>query len=280
MNPSVYSFSDSVEFLRSTYEKRRELNQRFSLRAWAKQLGLTHPATLSSILRKKQTLDADLAKRIIQNLGMSPEEGEHFNLLVMFSKADSSSERLVLGKLLSEVKSKGQFTTVALDILRVIADWKKFLLLELFSSKKYSQNMKSIKTRFGVTINHREIDDATQLFLRLGLVKTCAEGGVERTDKTIASMGDVPDKDLRALQREFFGLAIMALDKCPIQEREISTNLVITKKEKIFEAKQRIQKFRRELSNFLECDDGDTVFALNTALYELVEDIQCRPLKH
>lgn len=275
MELSIYSFKDAVDYLNWVYDKRRAERASFSLRSWARQMRLPHAATLSSVLRRKQRLPSDLAERLVRNLQLSKPEAEHFQLLALYSGESREEARTWLARRILEQTKDSAWPSLSLDTLRLIADWKKFLVLEALSCKQFNPKRDVLRTRFGDLIGRREIEDCIELFIRLGLVERTAEGSLQKPVRRFSTPHDVPDAELRQLQKSFLELSIAALENCPVDEREFSAALFVTSRKKIQGAKSRIRKFRQELAESLRDDDGDTVFAMNLSLFEILEEKPC-----
>lgn len=274
MDLTVYSFRDSVDYLNWVYLTRKRKNASFSLRSWARSLRINHAATLSAILRRKQKLNPALCKRLVKNLALSEEEAEYFQLVTLYSyEKDGETKDWLRSRVIE--KAPDNYPTIAVETLKVIADWKKILLLEYLSSSKFNPRTDILKTKFGDILSRREIESSIDTFEKLGLVKRTADGKVHKTTRKFTTPADIPSTELRNLQKNFFSLAIQAMDVCPIPEREMSTALVVTSKKKITEAKKRLRKLRRELADLLKDDDGDTVYALNVGLFEVLEERTC-----
>jgi transcriptional regulator with XRE-family HTH domain len=86
--------------LRSELERRKRDHPRYSLRAFARQLGLS-PAFLSKVLRSRGELSAEKSRRVALRLGYSQEATEQFVALaadtVREKRARQEAESLVRG---------------------------------------------------------------------------------------------------------------------------------------------------------------------------------------
>ena len=97
-----------VKFLLQEIEQRKEKNSRYSLRGFAKFLGIA-PSTLSRILTNGQELSVGGTKKIMKKLQLS----EHEKFLFIASVAEEKKSRtlLTLGKLPGDVlKADFKFT--------------------------------------------------------------------------------------------------------------------------------------------------------------------------
>lgn len=86
-----------IDVLNGDLRKRKLKNPRYSLRAYARFLGLD-PSTLSRILSGKQTPSIEVARKLLRKLCLSPQE----NRKIVASLAEDAKARIE--SLLSEVE--------------------------------------------------------------------------------------------------------------------------------------------------------------------------------
>jgi len=79
-------------FLRLELERRCKQNPRYSLNAFARDLGLA-PSRLSEVFSEKQGLSREVATRISEKIGLNQDETETFCDLVEMEHARSAEKR-------------------------------------------------------------------------------------------------------------------------------------------------------------------------------------------
>src|SRR5436309_2305259 len=122
---------DYRSILREELEQRCKANPRYSLRAFARDLGLS-PSGLSRILREHQGLSGSSALRIARKMKMSSEETERFRNLVIAADGRSRDHRKAAQTQLAvEEESRRRFQRLELDVFRAISDWYHYAILEL-----------------------------------------------------------------------------------------------------------------------------------------------------
>jgi hypothetical protein len=82
--------------LREELERLQRKNSRFSLRAFARKLGLS-PGMLSNVLAGKRNLSVEVALQVAQRLGYSPAETRRFCQLVHLSNIADPELKAILG---------------------------------------------------------------------------------------------------------------------------------------------------------------------------------------
>ncbi len=84
---------DYRAFLGIVFLEKKKRNKRYSLRAFAKSLGMSH-SYLSSIMNGKKELTLDRAKEIVARLNLDPSEAQFFLELVQGTSNKRGRSRL------------------------------------------------------------------------------------------------------------------------------------------------------------------------------------------
>src|SRR5687768_7986409 len=148
------------QFLIQELERRQKINPRYSLRAFAKHMGLS-PGELSEILKGKRKLSIKSAVRVSKALGLNVTESKHLLNLANLDKGEG----------LDILMSQGPKNQEALsaDVFHVISDWYCFAILNLADTKDFSWNTSYIAKRLGLTLTQAQ--SALERLERVGLIK-------------------------------------------------------------------------------------------------------------
>ncbi len=271
----IFDFNDPVDFLNVSLKAIQRSNPQFSMRAWAKQLGLSHVAMLSMVLSKKRRLQPSLANKISQHFIKSGRfnetEARYFEMLVLFANAASFEEKAFYQKILSSLTPAKEFSTLQLDQLRTIADWYHIAILEMTFLKDFKPDSRWISLRLGNSVNQGQVREAIDRLLRLGLLEKSPDGNLKKTSARLATPSDIPNQCLRKHHREMIEKSIQALEEQPLEKRDITGHTLVISRDKIPEAKKMIRDFRMKLAEFLENPQGDSVYQINVQLFDLLE---------
>ena len=119
------------QILRTHLTDRTKHNPRYSLRAFARDLGMS-PSRISEILSGKQGLSVQAGALIAKRLGFTDEEQAMFCDLVAASHARSLDARREAEIRLSKPKDRAPvFENMANDTFQFIAEWYHLALLQL-----------------------------------------------------------------------------------------------------------------------------------------------------
>lgn len=241
-------------FLQTELVRRCERNPNYSLRSFAKALGISSSA-LSSILNGKRPLTEKTTIRLGTALGLGAGEIKEFREAESFRKADGEESTQQL----------------ALDTFACISEWYHFAILELIRTKSFKPEAGAIARAFGLTVG--EVNIAVERLKRLGLLEITPEGKwIDRsTDGKLTTIqGDLTSAAAKLLQQKNLEMGIRALHEVPIEFRSHTTMTMAVHPRDLPEAKKKIQKFRRGLADYFEKRaTHEHVYHLCVALYPL-----------
>jgi hypothetical protein len=150
---------DLRELLRVELQRRRAVNRRYSLRAFADWLGVDH-STLSQFLRGMRPAPDDALRAWAARLGMGREETEMY---VAFTSCDPAA--------FAAQARRVQWLGEATAIVSNPAHWK---LLELVREPDFRPDMRWAARRLGLDVD--DLNDALSRLLRLGMLDVGADG--------------------------------------------------------------------------------------------------------
>jgi transcriptional regulator with XRE-family HTH domain len=231
------------EYLHRELSDRRGRNAAYSLRAFARDLGVSVTA-LSDVLAGKRDFSRRNALRIAEKLAFSPEQTKEW---------------------LGDVGVAAEFfRPIDEDTFRLIADWYFFAILSLARLKKSRSDETWIAKRLGISV--LEARGALQLLTRLGLVDT-SDGKLRRTTEPLRTSTNVPSAALRKHHKQNLRLAELSIDRDPLEARENCSVTMAIDPSRIAEAKRRMARFKESLSDLLEGGRPSEVYTLSLHLF-------------
>lgn len=256
-------------YLQRELVRRCQANPKYSLRAFARHLGL-ESSRLSKILRAERPVAPDLLMRLGQRLGLEPAEMEGFRKARIAEKYGPAAAE-------EPARQRDAFQ-LSLDHFETIQDWRHYLILELMKVEGFKPSVKWLARALGTTIS--ETRAYIERLQRVGLLEISQPKGrksplwKDRSEGySTHVLGDnITSYAHRRSQRRILEQAIEALESVPIERRDQSSLMMATHSSRIAEAKRRIRRFRRELCEFLEdCEVKDTVYQVSVSLFPLTE---------
>lgn len=230
-----YRFWLQQEFIRKT-----ALNPKFSIRSFSRQLGL-NSGSLSQILAGKRPVTSKLIQTLEPKLGLPPK----------FHLGD-------------------QYNFIDDETITILTHWYHYAILELTLIKGFKSDVEWISKKLDVP--KVEIGYAIERMLRAELLAK-KNGKLVKTQKFLSNFkGNQTSAAHKEYQRQLIQKALIAIDECPQEDKDITSITMPTNKEKLKEAKEKIKKFRRELSAFLEDCEGDSVYQFTLQLFPITKD--------
>lgn len=261
---SIYPH-DYREYLLEAYEIRSSKNPHYSMRAFARDLGIG-ASTLTEILKGKYGLSKARIQQIADRLHLSTEDKLHFSDLV----EKKHGRNLAIQKQAAQrVRSRQKKTSQAhsLDKFKVISDWYHLAILEALELNNIK--LSDLSKRLGLP--QVTLTQALARLERLNLIQPTREG-FEATENFSAFGEEVPSEYVRKLHRQMMEKAIQSLEIQPMQERENSSTVFSINRKDLPLAKKKMARFRREIASLLsKGNQKDDVYCLGIQFFSLLQ---------
>lgn len=232
---------------------RETKNRRYSLRAFARDLGADY-SHLSKVLLGKRSLTAKTIHRWGVRLQLPADRIQRFAV-----RADS----LKKGTL-------DPYVPIELDRFRLMSSWYCLAIMEIIHLDDFVPSTAWIARKLGIRTD--QADEAVQRLQRLGLLKIDARGRWETPPSANTLQPPLKDLAYRQLQKEILEKAMQALEATPLEERDQTAMTLCVDASRLPEARRRITKFRRGLTRFLETGKRkERVYQLSISLFPLTK---------
>lgn len=223
---------------------RRALNPLYSRNAFARDLRIS-AAALSQFLSDKRCLSKQNTRKVCQSLCIPPGSLDGLNL----KKGKS--------------RNLGEF--IDLELFAVISDWHHLAILNLVSVRRI-RKFQEISVQ--LCISEEDSRTAVLRLLKLGMLGR-DNGFLVRKNNPVDTSSDLPSAALRKHNRQKLELAIAALEKTPIELRDISSLTFSINHSCIDKFKDEISGFKRRISRLVDRNPGADVYSLNVQLFPL-----------
>lgn len=186
--PMIYEFDDPIHFLKSVIKQKTDSNPQYSLRSFAKKLGIS-PGALSLFLNRKKRISVERAHSIAQALSLDSKSTDYFMTLVQLEGAKSESlKNQCIHKIKSlnpHLKSSRQFKQkiVNLEQFKLISDWFGLAILELFSMPHQNWKVKDISQKMG--LSKLDVELTLDRLVKLDLIQKTTEATYIRRPDTL-----------------------------------------------------------------------------------------------
>lgn len=251
--------------LREIFFERTQRNASYSLRAFARDAGMSH-SYLSLILNGKRPVPPRRALRIADRLKLDPATSSRFLDAVRSGLWDTN----VRGKAAAAAPAEA-FFSVDLDRFRVLSDWYHLALLDLTLLRDFRPSYAWIARALGITTSQAR--SAAKRLERLGLLRIEGDSWI-KTHRMLSVPAGVPAQAVRKFHRQMIERSLRALRSSDVEDFEarlVTGAVMAIDGSRLPEAKRRIAKFRRSLLRFLTAGEATDLYQLNVQLFPIVK---------
>jgi uncharacterized protein (TIGR02147 family) len=229
-------------------------NPRFSLRAFAKKLGISN-AALSELMRGKRTLSKKKALDIAKHLGLPEDKLK--TLSDAFDKAMSLEKlRPVPNPLKEVIVEPRQF--------KMMADWRYFAVLALVRTNGHRLKSKDIAAMLDISVD--EVGEIIEEMVDLGVIIRQTGGALKSENVVFRTSENFPESLMKERRLQSLSGASKAMQIEGVVELG-SFATVSTNPEQIREAQDLIEDFVKRLCLYLRNPKSEHVYELNVNLF-------------
>lgn len=238
---------DMRKLLQSELTLRRGRNPLYSLRAFARDLGLGL-GSISEVMSGKRNLSRKNLLKVLQNLDISTEQKKIFlDPSVIENRTPEEDHQLLLE-----------------DQFKLISDWYYLAILNLAKLKANKAVPTWIAARIG--IEPYQAVEALERLRRLGLLQV-EKNKLVRTAKPLTTSSDLPSTAIRKHHSQNLILAEKAIHNVPIHLREFGSVTMPVNLKKLTKLKELLLKTRKKAADLLEDEQATEVYTLSFQLF-------------
>jgi uncharacterized protein (TIGR02147 family) len=273
---SVFQFQNPRAFLLAVLREREGQETGFSIRAWAKEMGLRSHSLLVLLLQGKRPIRLRHIEFLAPVLRLSSAERLYFQAMIQLANAKSEEERRLCEIWLADLHPGGNFRVQELDQYAVIAHWIHTAILTLVRVPSFRGTPEEVVARFGSRVTLTEARTAILRLEELGLLKRGPEGRLVATNTMVSTRDDSSMKAVREHHKQVTELARLAVDHQDVTEREFQAFSVAVRPDQISLVKEMIRRFRMQVAQALHSNhDSDLpptdIYQVNLQFFRLTE---------
>jgi uncharacterized protein (TIGR02147 family) len=264
------SQNSTGEILRDVLAQKMSRNPSFSLRAFARSLGVSH-TYLSLVLNGKKSLSLRKVIQFAEILNLEERES------AAFIRAGTAEAR---GRAAEKVRASASrkkpvtetcedFFALEVDRFRILSDWYHLPLLELTYTKDFKSDPAWIAKRLAISVDQAR--NAIDRLKRMGLLMECG-GKLSKTNSRLSVLPKGFEKPIRDFHRQMIAKASESMELEEPEDyaaRDITGASFAIDPAKLPEAKRRITAFRRSMIKFLTEGESSEVYQLNIQFFPI-----------
>ncbi len=231
------------QYLTREFDRRCQRNPRYSLRAFARDLGLS-ASRLSEILRVQSGLSESAAEKLIPKLNIAGPDVELFKMMVAAEHSRSQLRREQAHKRLQELQQSQEFPIFDSEKAKVISDWYHSAILELTDVYDFQSDEAWVAKRLGLPLEL--VQSAVQRLFQLGLLKRIG-GRWQQTEQQLSFQSLVPNLEFKKHHLQMLEKAKAAIMELGDDERDVSSLTFAIAIEQLPEFKRMLKAMRKKL---------------------------------
>ena len=242
----LFEHNNYREYLSSLLAERGKRNSGYSMRSFARDLGL-QPSLLSEVLNGKRKLTEESALKIATKLQLEPSGREYLRLLVQLDRAKTPELRnAVLENIRVVHPRQGEVHDLSVDLFKSISDWHHFALLRLLDIADFEWSTKNAARALGV--HEQEVEEALRRLQRLELILIDESGRPIKQADDFLVKSPLRNEALRKYHTQMLQKNVEALETQTPQERFTGTENVVLSEGQMAQAAEIFEDcFRRVL---------------------------------
>lgn len=272
----IYEHDNTAGFLKATLELKSKQNARYSLRAFAKKIGLS-PGGLSQIMNGKKNLSVERAHAIGLALELDPQETEYFLSLVQLESAKAPALKLqylekvkLLNPKLEGSKDLKQ-TLLTLDHFKLISDWYGLAIIELVTIVEGEWTATSIAKKMG--LSKIEVENTLTRLTNLELIEQTADGHFVRIAGAVMIHASVPNEAIRNYYTGVHQRSLESLTTQTVAEKVIGAQVFAFDPAQIDEVRELADQFLNQLNELAKKGKHRTqVYQAITNIFKLTNE--------
>lgn len=241
------SLNDFRLTIQAELARRCAENPQYSLRAFAKFLGIDH-STLSQMLRRKRPFTEKAIRKFGVRLGLPEADIERWIL----QEQDQLTQQAAIQ----------QATQLTQDVAMLMSDIKLYSILELTRLQTFQPDSRWIARVLGISVD--EVNVALQCLIRLGMLEMAsADKWIDHLGDAMTTMQDFTQAGIEQYLRQLHRLTMESMQQQPAEKYTISATTLAVNRERIPAAIEMIERFRHELAAYLrQASEHDDLYHL------------------
>jgi uncharacterized protein (TIGR02147 family) len=262
---NIFLYEDFREFLRDELKRRALRNAKYSLRAFARDIGISF-SRLSETLSSTSGISQASGQVIAQKLKMTYIEREYFLNLIIARHGRTAERRRQARHLISEYKAKKIFICLRENQKEFLLKWYYVPLVELLAIKKPNEISKILG------ISEEEVVASALLLAEMGQIVRNDYGTWRKINTFQKIESHTPTTVIRQFHRDVLRRGVAAIETQPIEKRKYLSSYFCIRKEDVAEARNDLERMNQEfLKKYTTPKEADAVYVFSVQLFELNE---------
>ena len=269
--PVIYDYVDYRAFLSDSLAHIQTKNSKYPATAYVRQAGFGENSRgyFNLIMNGKRNLSSSTVLGFARTLKLSEKETFHFENLVHYNQATTEKEKtLYFERINKNMKGK---TSPAFELLKsqynYFSQWYMVAIRELVSLDSFKEDYDFIAKKLRNKVAKKEIIEAINDLITLGLLGRDANGKLIQTDDLINFTDNSMNYTVvNALHSQFLDKAKETLSEDAYTNRSASCVVLATDKENFDKIREEVKAFREHIMNKYATNNAKVDCVLNLGI--------------
>ncbi|MES2964962.1 MAG: TIGR02147 family protein [Bdellovibrionota bacterium] len=255
---------DFRAILKSEYVRRCERADKYTSRAFAKDLGFSE-ARLSEVMKGRYGISPEVAKKLVSKLELEPSDAQIFLDLVAAHHSRSTMERSAAKERLGRLRSRRRVRDS--EDFGIFSNWIYCPLLELITINSGDPDSDTYSKALGVS--SLEVFTSIKDLIAMGCLQQGEDGRLIDATPFVLAESPVRSETIRGYHRAMLEKAAKAIDQ-PIERRKHSSSVLSIPTSDIPEARAMIEDFVEQfVERFGHAENADAVYAMSLQFFQI-----------
>ncbi|MBS1970509.1 MAG: DUF4423 domain-containing protein [Bdellovibrionales bacterium] len=250
-NSEKFKYHDVGAYLSQFFEKRRGKNPRYSIRAFARDVGISS-GRASELLRGISLPGRILRKRIAEELKLNKNQKNQLNLLAESHVSLRKKSRIKTGYQLNDK----EFT--------LLPEWQHFAVLNILNTTDVQPNTGWIANR--LALSEETVQDSLQKLVRARLIEE-KDGFYKTVHQHLTSTSTIPSAALRSYNRQMIERALWSLDNVPLELRNVTSIMMTANPDNLYKLKVLTNEFKQRAAQLFGEGEATEVYSLCVQIF-------------
>jgi uncharacterized protein (TIGR02147 family) len=268
---TIYDYTDYRQYLRDYYAEQKAKNPAFSYRYFAKRAGFNSSGLYKDIVDGRTGITRSLVLRFATAMKLSSRQQEYFETMVYFNEAKTVEEKKLYFERLMKYHNSKAFRVDA-GQYEYYSKWYYIAVRELLATGNFKDDYSAMARSLNPAIRTEQAKKAVELLKDLGFIQKDKNGHYKAVDKILTTGTEIKSLAVANFQRAMMDLARDAIDRHPVEHRNISTVTFSVSRETYDDIKAELVASRKRILGMVERGENETmVCQLNMQLFPLTQ---------
>lgn len=272
--PNIFSYDHYRQFLKDWFAFMKENHEGFSLRTFSLWAGFKSPNHFQLVAQGKRNITHETLPKFLKVLKLKRKEQKYFESLVAFNQAKAPDEKAMRLQQLAQITKKYGIH-LKNEQHEYLMHWYYPVIREWVTTKHFIPNPTTIAKKIGHGVTTRQVKEALEKLLALGLIKKDQQGKLVQNAESLTTGEEASETSSYLYHDQMLALARQAMREQSPQERYLAGITLACSQKDLAELTQILNDCRQQVLAYLEeranKTNDDTVYQLGLQLFRITK---------